>query len=75
MYSDHGVYRCHFAGACSQVCPKGVDPAMAIQLAKKDAFLKTFGLRKRRQATSVAPPVKNWTPQADIPKAPERTIK
>jgi hypothetical protein len=48
---------------------------MAIQLAKKDAFLKTFGLRKRRQATSVAPPVKNWTPQADIPKAPERTIK
>jgi succinate dehydrogenase / fumarate reductase, iron-sulfur subunit len=75
IYSDHGVYRCHFAGACSQVCPKGVDPAMAIQLAKKDAFLKSFGLRKQRQATSVAPPVKNWTPQGDIPKAPERTIK
>ncbi len=75
MYSDHGVYRCHFAGACSQVCPKGVDPALAIQLAKKDAFMKSFGLRKQRKATSVAPPVKDWTPQADIPKAPERTIK
>jgi len=75
MYSRHGVYRCHFAGACSQVCPKGVDPALAIQLAKKDAFLRSFGLRKRRQASSVAPPVKNWVPKADIPKAPEPTIK
>jgi len=28
----HGIWRCHFAGSCSQVCPKGVDPAMAIQL-------------------------------------------
>jgi succinate dehydrogenase / fumarate reductase iron-sulfur subunit len=28
---EHGVWRCHFAGACSYVCPKGVDPALAIQ--------------------------------------------
>ena len=28
---SHGIWRCHFAGSCSQVCPKGVDPAMAIQ--------------------------------------------
>ena len=28
----HGIWRCHFAGCCSQVCPKGVDPAMGIQL-------------------------------------------
>jgi succinate dehydrogenase / fumarate reductase, iron-sulfur subunit len=27
----HGIWRCHFAGACSFVCPKGVDPALAIQ--------------------------------------------
>ena len=74
LYSSHGVYRCHFAGACSQVCPKGVDPALAIQLAKKDAFLKAFGLRKPRQAASVAPPVRNWTPKADIPKAPVPTV-
>lgn len=29
---SHGIFRCHFAGSCSQVCPKGVDPAMGIQL-------------------------------------------
>ncbi|MDE1826567.1 MAG: succinate dehydrogenase iron-sulfur subunit [Thaumarchaeota archaeon] len=29
---SHGIWRCHFAGSCSDVCPKGVDPAMAIQL-------------------------------------------
>ena len=74
LYSSHGVYRCHFAGACSQVCPKGVDPALAIQMAKKDAFLKAFGSRKPRQATSVAPPIENWVPKADIPKAPEPTV-
>ncbi len=29
---SHGIWRCHFAGSCSEVCPKGVDPAMGIQL-------------------------------------------
>jgi succinate dehydrogenase / fumarate reductase, iron-sulfur subunit len=75
LYSNHGVYRCHFAGACSQVCPKGVDPALAIQLAKKDAFLKSFGLRKQRQPAQLAPPVKNWKPRTDIPPAPAPTLK
>lgn len=28
----HGIWRCHFAGSCSVVCPKGVDPALGIQL-------------------------------------------
>ena len=31
----HGVWRCHFAGSCSSVCPKGVDPALGIQLLKR----------------------------------------
>ena len=33
---DHmeGVWGCEYAGACSQVCPKGVDPALTIQLLK-----------------------------------------
>jgi len=30
----HGIWRCHFAGSCSNVCPKGVDPALGIQLLK-----------------------------------------
>src|SRR5918996_2082151 len=28
----HGIWRCHFAGSCSKVCPKGVDPALGIQM-------------------------------------------
>lgn len=31
---SHGIWRCHYAGSCSKVCPKGVDPAMGIQLLK-----------------------------------------
>ncbi|HME18794.1 MAG TPA: succinate dehydrogenase iron-sulfur subunit [Nitrososphaerales archaeon] len=31
----HGVFRCHYAGSCSAVCPKGVDPALGIQLLKR----------------------------------------
>ena len=31
----HGIWRCHFAGSCSYVCPKGVDPALGIQLLKR----------------------------------------
>jgi succinate dehydrogenase iron-sulfur subunit len=30
----HGIWRCHFAGSCSHVCPKGVDPALGIALLK-----------------------------------------
>ena len=29
-----GLWGCEFAGACSKACPKGVDPASAIQLLK-----------------------------------------
>ena len=32
--TTHGIWRCHFAGSCSYVCPKGVDPALGIQLLK-----------------------------------------
>ncbi len=32
-----GIWGCEFAGACSHVCPKGVDPASAIQLLKNEA--------------------------------------
>ncbi|MEM0118291.1 MAG: succinate dehydrogenase iron-sulfur subunit [Conexivisphaerales archaeon] len=34
----NGVWGCEFAGACSLVCPKGVDPALAIQLLKLDVM-------------------------------------
>ena len=33
--NNHGVWRCHFPASCSVVCPKGVDPALGIQLLKR----------------------------------------
>lgn len=33
-----GVWGCEFAGSCSKACPKGVDPASAIQLLKSDVM-------------------------------------
>ena len=33
--TEHGIFRCHYAGTCSAVCPKGVDPALGIQLLKR----------------------------------------
>ena len=38
---SHGIWRCHFAGSCSQVCPKGVDPAMGIQMLR--GYMLGFG--------------------------------
>ena len=38
--SEHGVWRCHFAGACSYVCPKGVDPALGIQHLRRLTILR-----------------------------------
>ncbi|MFH1090158.1 MAG: succinate dehydrogenase/fumarate reductase iron-sulfur subunit [Pseudomonadota bacterium] len=35
LYSDRGVYRCHSSMACSFVCPKEIDVAHFIALAKK----------------------------------------
>lgn len=38
-----GVWGCEFAGSCSRVCPKGVDPALAIQLLKLDVAKHATG--------------------------------
>ncbi len=37
----HSLLRCHFAASCSQVCPKGVDPALAIQLLRREVLLRS----------------------------------
>jgi len=36
--NPQGIWRCHFAGSCSFVCPKGVDPALAIQKLRRLAM-------------------------------------
>jgi succinate dehydrogenase / fumarate reductase iron-sulfur subunit len=69
----HGVFGCHLAGACSEACPKGVDPALAIQLLKRTLL---FGPPHRTPAAVVPPlPEGHRTPGADsVPKAPPPTV-
>lgn len=38
----HCLWRCHLAMACSEVCPKDVEPAKAIQLLRRKAVLKVL---------------------------------
>ena len=38
LYSEEGIYRCHTSKACSFVCPKEIDVAHFIALAKEGAF-------------------------------------
>jgi succinate dehydrogenase / fumarate reductase iron-sulfur subunit len=38
LYSEAGVYRCHTSRACSFVCPKEIDVAHFIALAKEGRF-------------------------------------
>jgi succinate dehydrogenase / fumarate reductase iron-sulfur subunit len=38
LYSEEGVYRCHTSKACSFVCPKEIDVAHFIALAKEGRF-------------------------------------
>jgi succinate dehydrogenase / fumarate reductase iron-sulfur subunit len=43
----HGIWRCHFAGSCSKVCPKGVDPALGIQMLRSHMMSITKKPKKR----------------------------
>ena len=52
---DHGVWNCHFAGACSEACPKGLDPALAIQLTKRRLVSKAIGFGGKQKSASVVP--------------------
>lgn len=49
----HSAFNCHYAGECSNVCPKGVDPARAIQLMKRDLVLDYLKLKKRKKPCRV----------------------
>ena len=70
----HGVWRCHFPGACSEACPKGVDPAFAIQLLKRRIIARRYGLKKPHKPASLAVQPEGVKPRPDIPKAPEPTV-
>jgi succinate dehydrogenase / fumarate reductase, iron-sulfur subunit len=66
--SDHGVWRCHLAGACSESCPKGVDPALAIQLLKKRLTKGSLGLSTDRRPSQIVLPPKGTQPRVPVPK-------
>lgn len=51
----HGITRCHLAGACSDACPKGVDPALGIQLLKRQTALAAVGFGRTPTPAPVAP--------------------
>ncbi len=61
---DHGVWRCHLAGACSDACPKGVDPALAIQLLKRRLAACALGRGGKRQPAA----------EVNLPPAAEELI-
>ena len=73
LEGGRGPWRCHFAGECSQVCPKGVDPAKAIQLMKREMVSDLLRMRKRREPAPVVQPPKGPRREG-IPAAPERTV-
>jgi succinate dehydrogenase / fumarate reductase iron-sulfur subunit len=71
---ERGPWRCHFAGECSRVCPKGVDPAKAIQLMKRELVLDYIRLRKGHAPAKVTPKPKEGKRRPDVPEAPAKTL-
>ena len=70
--TDHGVWHCHLAGACSESCPKGVDPALAIQLLKRRMASRSLGPGKVQSPSSPASPPTQTKPKVPFP---EFTVK
>lgn len=46
---EAGAFRCHYAGECSRVCPKGVDPGKAVQLLKRKLVMDYLHLASKQQ--------------------------
>ena len=70
--TDHGVWHCHLAGACSEACPKGLDPALAIQLLKRRLASQALGLGKKQRPAPLVPPPTETKPRVPFP---EFTVK
>ena len=71
----HGAFRCHYAGECSNVCPKGVDPARAIQLLKRQLVFDYFRLLKQRPGCGVQDSCAGGQRRPEIPDAPPFTVE
>jgi succinate dehydrogenase/fumarate reductase-like Fe-S protein len=73
LSGEGGPWSCHYAGECSRVCPKGVDPAKAIQLMKRELVLDYLHLR-RREPGSLCPKPAGIQRRPGIPEAPKPTV-
>ncbi|MBI2847874.1 MAG: succinate dehydrogenase iron-sulfur subunit [Chloroflexi bacterium] len=72
--TDHGVWHCHLAGACSEACPKGVDPALAIQLMKRRLTAAALGLGKKQAPAALVTPPSESKPKITVPEFTARKI-
>ncbi|MDD5312856.1 MAG: succinate dehydrogenase iron-sulfur subunit [Dehalococcoidia bacterium] len=70
--AEHGLWNCHFAAACSEACPKGVDPAFAIQLLRRRVVGSAIGAAKAHTPAGVVAP--QTETRAKVP-VPEFTVK
>lgn len=75
LTGEAGPWRCHFAGECSRVCPKGVDPGKAIQLMKRQLVADYLGLRQKTPLAQVNRKPEGIERRPGIPQAPEPTVE
>jgi succinate dehydrogenase / fumarate reductase iron-sulfur subunit len=71
--SSHGAFRCHYAGECSRVCPKGVDPAKAVQHLKRQLVLDYLHLAREKKPCATLHGPGAGKALANIPPVPAKT--
>jgi len=69
-----GVFSCHFGSECSAACPKGVDPAKAIQLMKRRMVWDYLHFLKRKKPCGIIHGQRTTGRRENIPEPPEYTI-
>ena len=71
---SHGIFSCHYGGECSVVCPKGVDPARAIQLMKRQLFFDFLKIGKKCKPSKLQGKPEGVKRREEIPDPPAFTV-
>ena len=69
-----GCSGCHHAGECSRACPKGVDPAKAIQHLKRQLDASYLHPGKVKRPCARQGPAASAQRKPNIPEAPLYTV-
>jgi succinate dehydrogenase / fumarate reductase iron-sulfur subunit len=72
--SARGAFRCHYAGECSRACPKGVDPAKAIQHLKRQLVLDYLHLARKKKPCQKLHGPGQGRPLPNVPTAPAKMV-